>query len=401
MQGFNMGRYVPPDQEGVVSGNKLAGKHPLGSRARNLQTTGELTVRFEMPFAIWCTTCNPPESVMIGQGVRFNALKRKVGNYYSTPIFSFRMKHSICGGWIEIRTDPKNTEYVVTEGASRKITPELRKGEYEECTTGAAEIRIKLPGENDTGEAEKVDPFAALEGKVVDRRKYMTEEARIEELKQRQDRDWEDPYEKSKRLRRIFRTGRKLRETAQIQTDALKDKLSLGIDLVDETEGDRLRAGAVDFPRSSQASEPSWVSSSALKRPLFEPSPSERPQHTSKKKKSRTDIAAEQQALFQQEVSRNTRATIDPFLFKEGENVWQLQVKSGKLKDKAGGLPVHPDSTIPAVVHTKRNGSPADVESSEGKNVTGNEESPGFNLSPDELQPIQAASLVAYGSDSD
>ncbi|RHZ47689.1 uncharacterized protein CDV56_100019, partial [Aspergillus thermomutatus] len=108
MQGFNMGRYVPPDQEGLTTGNKLAGKHPLGARARHLRTSGALVVRFEMPFAVWCTTCKPHET-LIGQGVRFNAEKKKVGNYYSTPIYSFRMKHGACGGWIEIRTDPANT----------------------------------------------------------------------------------------------------------------------------------------------------------------------------------------------------------------------------------------------------------------------------------------------------
>src|SRR2546430_5721630 len=98
---LDMGRYVPPEYEGTTSANKLAGKHALGARARK-SSQGILTVRFEMPFAIWCTTC--PQPTIIGQGVRFNAEKKKVGAYYSTPIYSFRMKHSICGGWIEIQT---------------------------------------------------------------------------------------------------------------------------------------------------------------------------------------------------------------------------------------------------------------------------------------------------------
>ena len=54
MQGFNMGRYVPPDQEGVVSGNALNRKHPLGARAGKL-AQGVLTVRFDMSFAVECT----------------------------------------------------------------------------------------------------------------------------------------------------------------------------------------------------------------------------------------------------------------------------------------------------------------------------------------------------------
>ena len=48
-------------------------------------------------------TCNNH----IGMGVRYNAEKKKIGNYYSTPIYSFRCKCHLCDGWFEIHTDPK------------------------------------------------------------------------------------------------------------------------------------------------------------------------------------------------------------------------------------------------------------------------------------------------------
>ena len=121
MQGFNMGKYVPPDLEGTTSGNKLHNKNALGARASKLKQ-GILTVRFEMPYAIWCSTC--PKPTIIGQGVRFNAEKRKVGNYYTTPIWSFKMRHAACGGEIELQTDPKNTAYVVISGAKKRDTGE-------------------------------------------------------------------------------------------------------------------------------------------------------------------------------------------------------------------------------------------------------------------------------------
>jgi hypothetical protein len=47
------------------------------------------------------------EQKHIGAGVRYNARKQKVGNYYSTPIFGFKCKCHLCDGWFEIRTDPK------------------------------------------------------------------------------------------------------------------------------------------------------------------------------------------------------------------------------------------------------------------------------------------------------
>lgn len=37
-----------------------------------------------MPFNIWCGGCNS----MIAKGVRFNAEKKQVGNYYSTKVLS-------------------------------------------------------------------------------------------------------------------------------------------------------------------------------------------------------------------------------------------------------------------------------------------------------------------------
>ena len=56
-----------------------------------------------MPYNIWCNTCGNH----IGMGVRYNAEKTKVGNYYTTPIFQFRMKCHLCDGHFEIKTDPK------------------------------------------------------------------------------------------------------------------------------------------------------------------------------------------------------------------------------------------------------------------------------------------------------
>lgn len=44
----------------------------------------------------------------------------QVGTYFSTKVWSFTMRHH-CGCKITITTDPKNAEYLVTDGARRKI----------------------------------------------------------------------------------------------------------------------------------------------------------------------------------------------------------------------------------------------------------------------------------------
>ena len=55
-----------------------------------------------MPYNIWCGGCGNH----IGMGVRYNAEKSKVGMYYTTPIYKFRMKCHLCDNHFEIKTDP-------------------------------------------------------------------------------------------------------------------------------------------------------------------------------------------------------------------------------------------------------------------------------------------------------
>ncbi|EED21185.1 DUF455 domain protein [Talaromyces stipitatus ATCC 10500] len=379
MQGFNMGRYVPPDQEGVTSFNKLAGKHPLGSRARHLQTKGALIVRFEMPFAVWCTNCKPHETI-IGQGVRFNAEKKKVGNYYSTPIYSFRMKHTVCGGWIEIRTDPKNTAYIVTEGGRKRDTGEDKEGE-------PGEIRIKSHPGDET--AEQKDAFARLEGKVEDKRQFDTAATRISELRKRQDRDWDDPYEQSRRLRRTFRTERKRLEEVGQATEALKDKMSLGIELLEETEEDRLRAGLIDFGPGSEYNHA--LGAMSRSRPMFDNNSdstlvkqSADTQRNGKehKGKLKAEIAtAKRKALLSKELRGNTRAVIDPFL-NEGAKIWQPTIlKTRKAREeKSNGVDAVTDR---------------ETKSEEEKSVMATNPDPTAGKTPASIP------LVTYGSDSE
>ena len=220
-----MGRYVPPDLEGRVSFNQASGKgHALGARASKMKSEGILTVRFECPFAIWCTTCQPEQ--IIAQGVRFNAEKKKVGNYYSTSIWGFRFKHSVCGGWIEIRTDPKNAEYVVTAGARR------RDCGGEKLLDG--EVRIGTGGwtEEEKDRLEKDGAFAGLEKKVEDKRAGQAQKKRLDELANISERDWGDPYARSQALRREFRVGRRKRQDDEQMGESLKERFGIEIEML-------------------------------------------------------------------------------------------------------------------------------------------------------------------------
>ncbi|CAA2994395.1 Hypothetical predicted protein [Olea europaea subsp. europaea] len=95
--------------------NKFHGQHALRERARKIDQ-GILIIRFEMPFNIWCGGCES----MIANGVQFNADKKQVGNYYSTKIWSFKMKSACCKHEIVIQTDPKNCGCLIISGAHSK-----------------------------------------------------------------------------------------------------------------------------------------------------------------------------------------------------------------------------------------------------------------------------------------
>jgi coiled-coil domain-containing protein 130 len=314
MQGFNMGRYVPPDQEGLVSGNALHKKRPPGMRAN-----GQQTVRFEMPFAIWCSSC--PKPTIIGQGVRFNATKAKVGNYFSSPIFSFRMRHPACGGEIEIRTDPKNTAYVVVSGA--------RKRDLGADEESLVKSRDGLVGGEIVTEKERADmretAFKNLEKTIEDRQMAEQGKLRIEELEEGA-RVWEDPYERNRRLRKEFRVGRHGREREAKRSGEVKERLQLGeeFELVPEVEEDGIRAKLVDFGAETEHSERRV--DMALAKPLFGESKTTPDDHREtrkdgKEKKGKLKkqlkseiVAAKRRDNLVSEIVGNTRAARDPFL---------------------------------------------------------------------------------------
>ncbi|EKM57829.1 uncharacterized protein PHACADRAFT_206701 [Phanerochaete carnosa HHB-10118-sp] len=209
--GFN--KYYPPDYdpEKHKSLNAYRGKHALGDRARKIDQ-GVLITRFELPFNIWCATCDNH----IGMGVRYNAEKKKIGSYYSTPIYSFRCKCHLCSGWFEIQTDPKNTRYVVVSGARQK-----EEGWDPEENGGFAV--------HDTESKQGTeDPLAALE-KTTAAQDHMNQVQipRLEALQNLSDHYGSDPYTLSKKARKRFREVKRVEKEKQAEENELKGRYGL------------------------------------------------------------------------------------------------------------------------------------------------------------------------------
>ncbi|KAF9523547.1 DUF572-domain-containing protein, partial [Crepidotus variabilis] len=211
MQGFN--KYYPPDYEpSQGSLNKARGKHALGDRARKIDQ-GILITRFELPFNVWCGTCNNH----IGMGVRYNAEKKKIGNYYSTPIYSFRCKCHLCDGWFEIQTDPKNTRYVVVSGARQKDE------DWDPEENGGFAVH-----DTDKDPTAALDPLATLE-KTTDAKRLVetVQKPRIESLHSVSEHFNSDPYSLSLKARRKFREEKKIELRKRGLDNELKGRYGL------------------------------------------------------------------------------------------------------------------------------------------------------------------------------
>lgn len=208
-----------------------------------------------------------------------------------------------CGGQIEIRTDPKNTAYVVTEGA--------RKRDLGEDKMEDGDVKIMTLEER---EALRANAFANLEVTIEDKERLAVAKERIEDLQDVQDRHWEDPYEKNQRLRQGFRAGRKQREKDASAALSLQEKMSFGYDLLPANEDDAMRAGFIEFGDANDILN----TSKALSKPLFA---SEKLTKASLASKSHGSNMSKTERLAKQrredlaaKIQGNTRVKMDPFL---------------------------------------------------------------------------------------
>lgn len=219
--------YYPPEWDPKKGGlNKFHGQHALRERARKIDQ-GILIIRFEMPFNIWCGGCES----MIAKGVRFNAEKKQVGNYYSTKIWSFTMKSACCKHEIVIQTDPQNCEYVIISGARRKI---------EEYDAEDAETLV-LPVDDDR--SKLADPFKRLEHQEGDMKKKKEAEPVLVRLQRVSDARHSDDYALNKSLRARLRDQKK----RVAEEEANSRKAGLGIRLLPSSSEDAAAASHVKF----------------------------------------------------------------------------------------------------------------------------------------------------------
>lgn len=323
-----MGRYMPPDIDpsktntnalhrrrapGTLTSHRQRTKNADGTTSET--TVSSQTVRFEMPFPIWCGTC--PKPTIIGQGVRFNARKSAAGKYHSTTIWRFDMRHAQCGGEIAMQTDPKNTAYIVLSGATKRSARDSDQGDL--VPSGNAGPIITDAERED----QRQNAFSNLEKTIADRDHLIQSNERISSLLTASSRHWDDPYAQNQKLRRLFRVGRKKREKEAAATEELQERMGLGgMELLPESEEDRKRAALVEFgpvvgDEQGDSTAGGVGGRKALSKPLFNAKSSSQASKKASPGKGvlkAEKVAAQRKDNFVTELMDNTRAVQDPFL---------------------------------------------------------------------------------------
>ncbi|XP_047003379.1 probable splicing factor YJU2B [Schistocerca americana] len=215
--------YYPPDYDPKKGGlNKFLGTHALRERARKLHM-GILIIRFEMPYNIWCDGCNNH----IGMGVRYNAEKKKVGMYYSTPVYQFRMKCHLCDNHFEIKTDPANFDYVIVSGARRQ-----------ENRWDPTQNEQVVPEDKATSKRLFDDAMFKLEHGDKDQKGAKSIMPTLSRLAAMREDRWQDDYSANCALRQTFRAKKHAQKKTEARDRALTHKFGLDLPLLPELESD-------------------------------------------------------------------------------------------------------------------------------------------------------------------
>lgn len=220
-------KYYPPDWDpSKGSVNRHNKSHPLRDRARKLDQ-GILIVRFEMPFNIWCLKCENH----IGMGVRYNAEKSKVGQYYSSPIYKFKMKCHLCDNHFEIQSEPSKFDYMILSGARKQSR----------LNQDADDDLDQVVIDQDEAKKRMTDAMYRLEKKVEDKIKIEAKLPDLQELKQWRNR-WGDSFGANQLLRAQYRKRRKQIEQKKVHDKKILLKSSLKIPLLESSHSDKVSA---------------------------------------------------------------------------------------------------------------------------------------------------------------
>jgi hypothetical protein len=155
-----LNKYIPPDFD--------PSKIPRGKKKEG-RVNNAMKVRMMLPMTVCCNTCGN----FIVKGTKFNSRKEDaVGEeYLGLQIFRFFFRCNRCSQEISMKTDPKNSDYVVESGASRNFEPWREKDALEQEADEEREAE------------EEGDAMKALENRTAESKREMDIMAALDEMR--------------------------------------------------------------------------------------------------------------------------------------------------------------------------------------------------------------------------
>eukprot|EP00775_Hariotina_reticulata_P002447 gene2447-2750_t len=152
-----LNKYYPPDFDPA--------KLPRGKR----QESNEMKVRMMLPMSVRCKTCG----TFMYKGTKFNTRKEDVQgeDYLGIQIFRFYWRCKNCAAEFTMKTDPKSSDYILEQGASRNYEP------WREADAVKAEA-VRSREEEERGNAMK-----ALENRTKESKREMDIMEALDEMK--------------------------------------------------------------------------------------------------------------------------------------------------------------------------------------------------------------------------
>ena len=192
-----LNKYYPPDFD------------PAKLPKLDVEKNRQYVVRLMAPFTMRCLTCGN----YIYKGKKFNSRKEDATGekYLGIQIYRFYIRCPQCLSEICFKTDPKNTDYAVENGAYRTFQAE-RIAELEED-------RLREEKEED----EANNPMLALENRTKESRREMDVLDALEEI-----RDWNARNAHVKfddLMERHLETEKKVKEEEEREDEALVSRL--------------------------------------------------------------------------------------------------------------------------------------------------------------------------------
>lgn len=156
------------------------------------------------------------------------------------------MKCPSCSGWIEIQTDPKNAEYVVTGGARSKT-------ERVEDPEG---IGLKAPKTKEEAEKLIYNPFFRIEHEYKDTSAAAEAKPRIQQMISSNEYVYKDDFKSSIVARKRLKTEKAQIEEKTKEMHDLKTRLDVhDLKMLSEDERDVEKASSIQFEKEQLRSD--------------------------------------------------------------------------------------------------------------------------------------------------